>query len=173
MHTTDPERSVTLATRSQRSGRQGPSATPGAGGLEVELALLARHQLRSRQHDEQMLLDRSGYHLLGRLEHGPLTLAQLAEAFSLDVSTVNRQMAALRTAGLVERVADPEGGAALLLRPTREGLRRLRSDRRAARAGIEKVLADWDDADVAALTDLLRRFNTSIEALEGRPWPRA
>src|ERR1700760_3477817 len=89
--------------------------------LEQELTLLARHQLSSGL-DPDLHLDRSGYQLLGRLELGPLSLSGLAEAFRLDVSTVSRQVAALRRKGLVERIPDPDGGMAKLLRPTRLGL---------------------------------------------------
>lgn len=140
--------------------------------VERELSLLARHQLHSTQHAPNRLLDRSGYALLGRLEHGPMSLKQLACAFRLDQSTVNRQINALRRDGLVERISDPEGGVAQLLRPTHEGLRRLRRDREIGREQVGQVLEGWEPADVEALATLLHRFNTSIEALEGRPWPR-
>lgn len=140
--------------------------------VERELSLLARHQLHTTQHAPDRMLDRSAYTLLSRLEHGPMTLKQLAEAFRLDQSTVNRQVNALRRDALVERISDPEGGVAQLLRPTRTGLRLLARDRDVAREQVGQVLADWTAADVADLADLLRRFNNSIEGLEGRPWPR-
>ena len=140
--------------------------------VERELSLLARHQLHSTQHAPDRVLDRSAYALLGRLEHGPLTLKQLAEAFRLDQSTVNRQVNALRRDALVERISDPDGGVAQLLRPTRKGLRLLARDREVARDQVGQVLADWNADDVEALAELLRRFNNSIESLEGRPWPR-
>jgi DNA-binding MarR family transcriptional regulator len=139
--------------------------------LEQELTLLARHQI-SGQQSPDLGLDRSGYQLLSRLELGPLTLGGLAEAFKLDVSTVNRQVAALRAKGLVERIADPAGGVARLLRPTRRGLSSLRKDREVRHGHVGQVVADWDEADVRRLHTLLARFNGSIEALEGRPWPR-
>lgn len=139
--------------------------------LEQELTLLARHQLSSQQAPD-LGLDRSGYQLLSRLELGPLSLKQLAEAFRLDISTVNRQVAALRRKNLVERVEDPDGGVARLLRPTRRGLAALHADRTVRHRQVGNVLEGWDAADVADLNRLLTRFNTSIEALEGEPWPR-
>jgi len=140
--------------------------------VERELSLLARHQLHSTQHAPDRVLDRSAYALLGRLEHGPMTLKQLAEAFRLDQSTVNRQVNALRRDELVERISDPAGGVAQLLRPTRKGLRLLARDRDVAREQVGQVLDGWKASDVAALAELLHRFNSSIESLEGRPWPR-
>lgn len=140
--------------------------------LELELTLLARHQLSSAQHNPDLGLDRSGYQLLGRLELEPLSLKQLAELFRLDVSTVNRQIASLRRKGLVERIADPGGGVAQLLRPTRRGLAQLRADRTTRYGQIAQVLESWDPEDVARLQEMLAKFNSSIESLEGQAWPR-
>lgn len=148
------------------------SATDTIALLEQELTLLARHQLSSAVHSPDLALDRSGYQLLSRLELSALTLKQLAEAFRLDISTVNRQVAALRRKGLVERQADPEGGLAQVLRPTRTGLALLRRDRSVRHSQVAQVLETWDAEDVEQLQVLLERFNTSIEALEGQPWPR-
>jgi len=150
----------------------GTTTEHGLAEVENELSLLSRHQIHSSQHAPDRLLDRSGYALLGRLEHGPLSLKQLSEAFRLDQSTVNRQINALRREGLVERIADPDGGLALLVRPTRAGLARLRRDREVSRAQVGRVLEEWPPDDVARFGELLRRFNDSIERLEGRPWPR-
>lgn len=140
--------------------------------LEQELTLLARHQLSSAAHTPDLVLDRSGYQLLSRLELEPLTLKQLAEAFRLDVSTVNRQVAALRRKGLAERIDAPDGGVARLLRPTQKGLALLQQDRAMRHSQVSRVLENWDAEEVAALRELLAKFNTSIEDLEGRRWPR-
>ncbi len=148
------------------------SASDTVAAVEVELTLLGRHTMHSSQRAGERQLDRSGYHLLGRLEHAPLNLRQLAEAFRLDQSTVNRQVNRLLTAGLVERIADPDGGTALLIRPTAAGRRALRRDRTLARTQLAQVLEDWSEDEVASLQELLQKFNTSIEQLEGTPWPR-
>src|SRR5689334_9420060 len=141
--------------------------------LEQELTLLSRHQLSSAHHNPDLVLDRSAYQLLGRLELGPLSLKQLAELFRLDISTVNRQIASLRRKGLVERIADPAGGLAQLLRPTRQGLTQLRADRETRHSQIGQVLETWDRDDVERLHEMLAKFNLSIESLEGQPWPRS
>jgi len=146
---------------------------PHIAAVEVELSLLARHHLHSSQHSPERLLDRSGYHLLSRLELGPLNLKQLAEAFRLDPSTVNRQVNALLRAGLVERAPDPGGAVARVLRPTEAGLDLLHRDRRILQEQVGRVLADWSAAETDELHRMLEKLNTSIEALEGRPWPRA
>lgn len=157
-------------TRSAAPARTGTATTVAL--LEQELTLLARHQISSAAHQPDLELDRSGYQLLSRLELGALTLKQLAEAFRLDVSTVNRQVAALRTKGLVERVADPSGGIARLLRPTDLGITQLHQDRATRITQVSTVFASWDAEDVEDFQRLMAKFNSSIEELEGQPWPR-
>jgi DNA-binding MarR family transcriptional regulator len=143
--------------------------------IERELMLLGRHTAMAalRRDQPSDRLDRSAYTLLTRLRaQGPMSIGQLAEAFGLDTSTVNRQTAALLRADLAERIPDPDGGLARKLRVTAEGLRRLEQDRDWAIEGLSRVLADWTDPEVAELSRVLARLNASIEATEGRPWPR-
>ncbi len=139
--------------------------------MERELTLLSRHYLHVQRGDQT--LERSAYVLLGRLEIGdPMTLKELAGAFALDVSTINRQIASLQRHGLVERMADPDGGMARRFRPTPAGLEKLARDRELNADGVKRVVGGWSAEDMGRLTELLTRFNREIEALEGRPWPR-
>ncbi|MER7012779.1 MarR family winged helix-turn-helix transcriptional regulator [Saccharopolyspora sp. NPDC000359] len=141
--------------------------------LERELSLFARHYLANRQVRAGQQLDRSGYLLLTRLEiSGAMSLKQLAETFRLDISTINRQVGALLKQGLVERFPDPDGGLARKFRPTEEGLRLLAADRERSREGVEMVVSDWPQDELATFVTLLTRFNSDIEELEGNPWPR-
>ncbi|MFD4181542.1 MarR family winged helix-turn-helix transcriptional regulator [Rhodococcus sp. NPDC058514] len=143
-------------------------------GLEREITLMARHAtLVNKMWLERQALDRSAYLLLYRLEISePMTLKELADAFGLDVSTVNRQTAALVRHGLAERILDPQGGTARRLRPTDRGLRELRSDRQHNVDGITSLVADWDETDRRDLVSLLRRLNEQIEERQGLNWPR-
>ena len=141
------------------------------GELERELTLLARHYLSVARNGQR--LDRSAYLLLVRLDAGePLTLKQLAKAFHVDISTINRQVGSMLKQGLVERFPDPEGGMARKFRPTPLGLERLAEDREQSRAGTELVVGDWPKERVAELVELLTGFNKRIEEMEGEPWPR-
>ncbi|GAA2988055.1 MULTISPECIES: MarR family winged helix-turn-helix transcriptional regulator [Streptomyces] len=139
--------------------------------IEFETMLLGRHvQLSTRNGSH---LDRSAYTLLSRIRmEGPMSIGQLSDAFGLDASTLNRQTAAMLRAGLVERIPDPDGGIARKFRITREGERSLDAERTGNIRGLEKVMAGWDPEEVAAFADYLKRFNTDIENLDGRPWPR-
>ncbi|WP_377272290.1 MarR family winged helix-turn-helix transcriptional regulator [Peterkaempfera sp. SMS 1(5)a] len=143
--------------------------------IEYETMLLGRHvHMSARSKRTSAELDRSAYILLSRLhmEGRPMSIGQLSEAFGLDASTLNRQTAAMMRSGLVERIPDAEGGIARKFRVTDEGTRRLEEARTELVAGLDKVLADWTPEDVAGFAAFLKRFNTDIERLDGRIWPR-
>lgn len=144
-------------------------------GIEFESTLLGRYLSPTNRHPAgENYLDRSAYTLLTRLQvEGPMSIGQLSEAFGLDASTLNRQTAAMMRAGLVERISDPDGGMARKFAVTDTGHRRMSAERESKLAGLQTVLENWSDDDVAALADLLRRFNEDIEQRDGRPWPRA
>jgi DNA-binding MarR family transcriptional regulator len=144
--------------------------------IERELRLVGRHVAMgafSEACDPGVRLERSAYLLLSRIEiEGPMSIGQLAEAFGLDTSTVNRQTAALLRAGTAERIPDPDGGVARKLRITAEGLRRLHADRAWANEGLGIVLADWTPDELAEFARVLTRFNVAVENKEGHYWPR-
>ncbi|HEY4614388.1 MAG TPA: MarR family winged helix-turn-helix transcriptional regulator [Citricoccus sp.] len=142
--------------------------------LVYEHMLLSRYALQGAPpYGREAPIDRSAAVLLARLEaEGPLTVAELAQAFDLDVSTVHRQVAAAMRNGLIERMPDPAGGAARKHRPSEEGARRLAAELEARRAASDRVTADWPDEDLATFVRLLRRFNEGVEQVRGRPWPR-
>lgn len=133
---------------------------------------MAAQGLSPVSHTESV--DRSAAILLARLAaDGPLTVAELSEAFGLDVSTVHRQLAAAVSAGLIEKFRDPAGGVARKHRPTEEGRQRLQALLDARRASFARVTEGWALDDVERFTALMRRFNEAVEELRGQPWPRA
>lgn len=143
-------------------------------------ALVYEHMLMTRLalHDVPVFerdahLDRSATVLLARLSaSGPLTIAELADAFGLDVSTVHRQVAAAMRAGLIEKIRDPDGGVARKHRPTSEGLRRVRAELDARAAAVSRATEGWPEDDVRTLVSLMRQLNEGSERLRQRPWPR-
>lgn len=143
--------------------------------VEYEQMLLSRHGLLTHRKGRRKdgLLERSAYVLLSRIRvQGPMSVGELSEAFDLDVSTLNRQTAAVMRAGFVERIPDPDGGMARKFRITEEGARTLDSEREGMVSSLQRVMADWPEEDIAAFAGYLRRFNTDLERLGGRPWPR-
>ncbi|MEV0643877.1 MarR family transcriptional regulator [Phytomonospora sp. NPDC050363] len=141
--------------------------------IEFETMLLGRHiHLRAPSRTGEGRLERSAYLLLTRIRlDGAMSIGQLSDAFGLDASTLNRQTSAMLRDGLVERIPDPDGGIARKFRITAEGERRLDADRTRNTQGLEKVLADWTTEEVMEFATILKRFNTSIEQLDGRHWP--
>lgn len=137
--------------------------------VERELAVLSRQPGMglfgdSKASTTRDLVDRGTYVLLTRLdEDGPLAIREIAEAFGLDVSTVNRKTNSCVGDGLLERIPDPDGGMARKFRVTDLGRQRLGDYREWARSGLERVLADWSDGDLDALADALDRLNRSID----------
>ncbi|MFG3620954.1 MarR family winged helix-turn-helix transcriptional regulator [Nocardia sp. NPDC047654] len=141
--------------------------------VEFETMLLGRHSLSAKARRGSGHLDRSAYTVLSRLRvQGPMSVGELSDAFGLDTSTLHRQTTAMREAGLVERIPDPDGGMARKFRLTAEGGRQLDAERAYNVRALESVLSDWTSEDVAAFAGFLKRFNTDIERVDKRPWPR-
>jgi DNA-binding MarR family transcriptional regulator len=146
------------------------------GDLERELTLLSRHFIAARGPRIGQSLDRSAYVLLTRLETGePLTLKELAHTFQADVSTINRQVAAMLKQGLVERIEASTKGGARTFRPTPLGLERLEADRAISRAGAARLIeaAGWSGERTQQFLALMVEFNHGIEQLEGLAWDRS
>jgi DNA-binding MarR family transcriptional regulator len=166
-----------------QAGARSAGSLAGTGGpdaetldlIEFETTLLGRHvHMNARaQREVSGGLERSAYILLSRLRReGAMSIGQLSEAFDLDASTLNRQTAALRRDGLIERIPDPEGGIARKFRLTRTGEEQLEAVRTAVVAGLGRILDGWSAEEVAEFAAYLKRFNTDIERVAGRPWPR-
>ncbi|WP_430379838.1 MarR family winged helix-turn-helix transcriptional regulator [Streptomyces sp. B1-3] len=143
--------------------------------MERELLILMRHMTMAgpRGPGKQAGLDRSAYVLLSRLEaQGPMSIPELVEAFGLASSTLNRQTTALLKNGLVERTIDPSGSIVHKFRITEEGLSRLKAERDRTASGLDQTLSDWTPERLERFIDDLEQFNTDIERMTGRPWPR-
>ncbi|QAY72477.1 MarR family transcriptional regulator [Agromyces protaetiae] len=142
--------------------------------VEYETMLLSRHliAIRPRRNAEERL-DRSAYLLLSRIGiDGALSIGELSDAFGLDASTLNRQTAALVRAGFAERIPDPDGGIARKFRITDKGALALDEERTANVAAVGRILDGWEPDEVAEFAAYLHRFNTGIERIDRRPWPR-
>ncbi|MFJ6464296.1 MarR family winged helix-turn-helix transcriptional regulator [Streptomyces sp. NPDC091387] len=143
--------------------------------VEYEQMLLGRHDLahhRGGRH-KYALMDRSAYILLSRIRiQGPMSNGELSAAFGLDASTLNRQTAAATRAGLAERIPDPDGGMARKFRITDRGAALLDQERERVVRALDQVMNDWPEEDIATFAGYLKRFNSGIEQLSKKPWPR-
>lgn len=130
--------------------------------IEYEQMLQSRYTIA--QHRQKEGLDRSAYLLLSRIHaEGPKSISELSEIFRLDASTVQRQTGAAMTAGLIERIPDPDGGIARKFALTDAGTNRLAEVRSRSVRALDNILAEWSDDDVSAFADFLHRFNIDIE----------
>jgi DNA-binding MarR family transcriptional regulator len=132
--------------------------------------------LNSPQRDEALLreagvsLDRALFPLLVALgARGPLGVAELGECVGRDHTTVSRQLAKLESLHLVGRrgsEADRRRRAAYLTAGGKEIVRAIAAARRRL---LSRALADWSEADRAALGEMNRRFADALaEFARGR-----
>ncbi len=141
--------------------------------IELEAMVLARHLTLPAPLGGERVLDRSAFTILSCLTcGGPMSIGELSDVIGLEVSTLTRQTAAMRTAGLLDRIPDPDGGIARKFRITDTGRQRLLGDSRANMATLAAATADWTEDDLHAFAGYLERFNVGIEHLADRHWPR-
>jgi DNA-binding MarR family transcriptional regulator len=101
-----------------------------------------------------------------------MTIAGLSEALGLDVSTLQRQTSAAMKDGVLNRIADPDGGIARKFVVSDQGQRTLHAERSRFVGALEGALADWSEAELATFAESLKRFNQSIEKAGALSWPR-
>lgn len=144
--------------------RADPKVLADIVSIEYESFLLGKRLTRvAGFRDPQLgILDRSAYILLVSLEHAPLSIGELSAITGLETSTLNRQTAAMRREGLINRIADPDGGMARKFIISSEGSTRLTQQRHRNLGALRTVLADWSDEDISQFAASLTRFNRSI-----------
>jgi DNA-binding MarR family transcriptional regulator len=109
-------------------------------------------------------LERALFPLVMRLARkGASGVADLADAFGLDQSTVSRQLTQLESLGLIDRrpsASDQRIRQAVL---TAAG-RRVYEQLETARVRLkDEVLANWSDADKRRLTRMLRKLSIALD----------
>jgi DNA-binding MarR family transcriptional regulator len=141
-----------------------PRSSDSIGVIELELLKLVRHlETFGRRSSLYREVDRAGYLALRTLEaSGPVSTKALATALNLDASTVTRQITALESAGFVERRPDPSDRRSSTIILTVEGHRTMAGVQRDRRHGMEALVGDWAESDLANLGRALGRLNISL-----------
>ena len=85
--------------------------------------------------------------------------ADLSAHFSLDKSTLSRQLDQLISAGLLRREGERPGRRGNVLALTPAGEQRLAAAAQAVRHRLAERLTAWDDSDIATFAQLVTRFN--------------
>jgi DNA-binding MarR family transcriptional regulator len=108
-------------------------------------------------------LDRALFPLLVRIgASDSLNVGDLAEQVGRDHSTISRQTAKLEGLGLIRRRAGKIDHRAREAVITADGRRLVQAITKARRRLLDKLFADWSDADVRALARLNRRLADSM-----------
>ncbi|MCI2418895.1 MarR family transcriptional regulator [Saccharopolyspora sp. K220] len=97
-------------------------------------------------------------------KHGPATAAELAKHVGLTSGSVSRMIDRLDAAGCIERVRDPGDRRRVLIEPTTEGLNRVRAYYAGLAAHTRDDLADFTDAELAAVLRFIQRVHDNSAA---------
>lgn len=89
----------------------------------------------------------------------PVRGADLAEQLQVHKSTASRAVATLSRLGLVEQRPDPLDGRARLLVPDDAALAKLRAFRAELHTRLERMLGDWNPAEIEQFAVLFQRYN--------------
>ncbi len=140
--------------------------------IEQSLITLVRRSNHPRRHLQIVRragvdLDRSTYVVLARIaDAAGLRISELATELGVDVSTASRQVARAESQGLVRRIADDRDARATTLELTSEGRRILGRVRKARRAWLDSVLAEFTPTQRRELASLLGRLARAFDADE-------
>lgn len=136
---------------------------PGPGGpieiIQREMTAFARRARASaaRMHPELSLVS---FTLLSHLEdRGGCRATDLAAYYTLDKSTISRQVGALEKAGLVERRLDPDDHRVQVLHLTERGTGLLQQVTDSRRVAFRERLAGWSGPDLERFAEYLLRYN--------------
>jgi DNA-binding MarR family transcriptional regulator len=135
-------------------------------GVEHELAVLMRKassfsgQIARAFHPD---LEPGAYALLLWLDDvGSARLTEMAAFFGVGKPTISRQLHLLDRLNLITRTVDGTDRRAQALTLSPDGAARMRAVREARRTGFRTLFADWPEADVRRLGELLGRLNETI-----------
>lgn len=132
--------------------------------IYASLERLRRAQRRRR--NAQAQASRSGVQLpplalsiLAEVHHhGPVRVKDLAERAEAELPRVSREIRNLESDGYVSVCADPSDKRARIVELTEYGRDQWRAYRTAGHVMLKEVLSTWDDEDVLAFAEYLRRF---------------
>jgi DNA-binding MarR family transcriptional regulator len=124
-------------------------------GLGVVRREIARHALAE--------LGSQGFNALAAIwKDGPMRVSDVARELGVDLSVASRQVAALISAGYVEREADERDRRAAVVSLTDAGRKVLGESHRRMVHAFGEALGDWSEDDLERLSDGLARLNNDF-----------
>jgi DNA-binding MarR family transcriptional regulator len=134
------------------------------GTIEENILALILRANRARIYDQLMRganvnLARALYPVLSATSAiGPARVSEIAEAVSINPTTISRHLTALEASGLVKRSSSDADGRAAVVELTPAGKQTM-CELRAARTRIfASLLADFDDTDLERFGQYLNRL---------------
>jgi len=110
-------------------------------------------------------LDRALFPLLmGIQRHGPIGVVELAELSGRDHTTVSRQVAKLKSLGVIARHSSPADKRVRAAVITAKGRTMATALEKARERLAAEVLANWNKKDLQDLVRLMRRFADDLLA---------
>ncbi len=106
----------------------------------------------------------SRWQVLGVVEHGPATVAEVARVFGLARQSVQRTADALARDGLIAFEDNPRHQRAKLLRLTPAGSRALRKIQASERVWADSLGAELGERDLRQATEVLERVRRALAA---------
>jgi DNA-binding MarR family transcriptional regulator len=100
--------------------------------------------------------------LLELCEHGELSAGELASAARMAPGTVTQMLEHLALSGHVERARSRSDRRVVLTRLTPQGLERIEAKRAAWKQRWEQALADLDNGQLRAATEVLERLGAMV-----------
>ncbi len=97
---------------------------------------------------------------------GAERVTALANKLGIEISVISRHLASLTDAGLVERLRDPEDGRACLVTLSDQGRNRLVELDERRHAWFSRILADFDDAELASAARMIETVNAAWETVQ-------
>lgn len=97
-----------------------------------------------------------------------IRLTDLATSAHLEISVASRQINLLEADGWVARTRDPADGRAWLFELTPAGHERYDLIRKRLRAGVARVLDEFDDTQLTTATAVINTINASAQAASRR-----
>jgi MarR family transcriptional regulator, 2-MHQ and catechol-resistance regulon repressor len=146
--------------------RQDPRLDRDAADLHAALSALIRvHQFRERDRICGHDLSVTQCHALEMIvDHGPLSLNELAARLYIDKSTTSRVVDALERKSLAVRQPNPADGRALLLRSTPTGSELLLRIRSSILDEEKRLLADFEPVVRGEMIRLIGRLARAAAA---------
>lgn len=151
--------------------RRGENETPTPlHEVEEQMGILAA-KIRTSIRDAAAAVDPAlqpfGLKLLRIVERlGPIHAGAAAEMLAVDRTAISRQSRQLEDLGLVSTRSDPEDRRARFIELTDEGRARLGNIGPTGFSSLQRVLGEWDDADLHRFAGYLARWIHDWEALE-------